>query len=74
MATGVPTILGVSQIDFPNEGSLILETRGEVGNDLGDVVFRLKAWDSLAQGNARATPWVRRDASSSLKGCDRTTA
>ncbi len=30
----------------------MLETRGEVGNDLGDVVFRLKAWDSLAQGNA----------------------
>ena len=51
--------------------STLVETRGEVESDHMEVVFRLKAWDSLAQGNARATPWVRRDASSRLKGCDR---
>ena len=51
--------------------STLVETGGEVESDPREVVFRLKAWDPSAQGNARATPWVRRDASSSLKGCDR---
>ena len=50
----MPKILAVSRIDFPDEGFLTGKSvrRGEVENDLGEVVFRLKAWDSLAQGNA----------------------
>ena len=42
--------LGFSQIDFPDEASTRVETGGEVENDRGAMVFRLRAWNSLAKG------------------------
>ena len=48
----MPTILGVSQIDFPDEGFHIGGNLSEFENVIVEVAFRLKAWDSLAQGNA----------------------
>ena len=54
---GESSEIGLRSLEFPRStsrmrASTLVETRGEVASDHIEVVFRLKAWDSLAQGNA----------------------
>ena len=44
--------LGKELFDLPDEASTLVETGGEVESDHNEMVFRLKAWDPSAQGNA----------------------